>query len=87
MLEVQDTGAGIPPDVQERLFDPFFTTKSSGTGLGLSIAIRILEKHNGTLQFQTTPGHGTTFGVVLPIPAAKSSVAGEAPSAPPSLAA
>jgi signal transduction histidine kinase len=66
VLEVQDTGTGIPADVQERLFDPFFTTKAAGTGLGLSIAMRILERHGGTLLFQTAPGRGTTFGVVLP---------------------
>ncbi len=67
VLEVQDTGAGISAEVQERLFDPFFTTKPAGTGLGLSIAMRILERHGGTLQFQTAPGSGTTFGVVLPV--------------------
>ncbi|MHA3772584.1 two-component system sensor histidine kinase NtrB [Verrucomicrobiota bacterium sgz303538] len=69
VLEVEDTGAGIPAEVQERLFDPFFTTKPSGTGLGLSIAARIVEKHGGTLRFQTRPGHGTTFGLILPLSA------------------
>ncbi len=68
VLEIQDTGAGIPAELQDRLFDPFFTTKSVGTGLGLSIAIRILELHGGTLQYETVPGLGTTFGVVLPKP-------------------
>jgi len=68
VIEVSDTGGGIPPEIQERLFDPFFTTKSAGTGLGLSIAMRIVERHGGTLQFQTAPGSGTTFGVVLPLP-------------------
>jgi signal transduction histidine kinase len=67
VLEVQDTGGGIPVEVQERLFDPFFTTKPAGTGLGLSIAMRIVERHGGTLQFQTAPGAGTTFRLVLPI--------------------
>src|SRR5205807_306240 len=43
-LEVEDTGRGIPPEVQARLFDPFFTTKASGTGLGLAIAERISQK-------------------------------------------
>jgi signal transduction histidine kinase len=66
ILEVADTGKGIPPEVEKRLFDPFFTTKESGTGLGLSIAARIVEKHGGTLQYQTRVGQGTTFGVVLP---------------------
>ncbi len=66
ILEVADTGSGIPAEVQKRLFDPFYTTKPAGTGLGLSIAMRILEKHRGTLQFQTEAGRGTTFGLVLP---------------------
>ena len=66
ILEVQDTGKGIGPEVAKRLFDPFFTTKDTGTGLGLPIAARIVEKHGGTLQYQTQPGRGTTFGVVLP---------------------
>jgi len=66
ILEVIDTGKGIPPEVQERLIDPFFTTKESGTGLGLSIAARIVEKHGGALQYQTEANRGTTFGIVLP---------------------
>jgi signal transduction histidine kinase len=66
-FEVEDTGGGIPLDVQKRLFDPFFTTKPSGTGLGLSIAARIVEKHGGALGFQTRAGKGTTFRVILPI--------------------
>ncbi|MBI4623183.1 MAG: hypothetical protein HY736_08195 [Verrucomicrobia bacterium] len=66
ILEVEDTGKGIPPDVQQRLFDPFFTTKPSGTGLGLAIAARIVDKHGGALQFKTRANHGTTFGIVLP---------------------
>lgn len=65
-LEVEDTGRGIPPEVQARLFDPFFTTKASGTGLGLAIAERIAQKHGGSLQFRTQVGRGTTFSVVLP---------------------
>jgi len=66
ILEVADTGKGIPPDVQKRLFDPFFTTKEGGTGLGLSIAARIVEKHGGLLQYQTQVNRGTVFGIVLP---------------------
>ena len=67
VLEVTDTGKGILPDVEKRLFDPFFTTKEAGTGLGLSIAARIVEKHGGALEYQTRPGYGTTFGIVLPV--------------------
>jgi signal transduction histidine kinase len=66
ILEVSDTGKGIPPDVEKRLFDPFFTTKDTGTGLGLSIAARIIEKHGGALQYQTQVNRGTVFGIVLP---------------------
>ena len=66
VLEVSDTGKGIPPEVERRLFDPFFSTKDGGTGLGLPIAARIVERHGGMLEYQTRPGHGTTFGVVLP---------------------
>jgi signal transduction histidine kinase len=66
VLEVSDTGKGISTEAQRRLFDPFFSTKETGTGLGLPIAARIVEKHGGLLEYQTQPGHGTTFGVVLP---------------------
>lgn len=66
VLEVADTGKGISPEVEKRLFDPFFTTKDAGTGLGLPIAARIVEKHGGSLSYQTQVGHGTTFGIVLP---------------------
>jgi signal transduction histidine kinase len=66
VLEVTDTGKGIPVEVQKRLFDPFFTTKDNGTGLGLSIAARIVQKHGGLLQYQTRVNQGTTFDIVLP---------------------
>ena len=66
VLEVTDTGGGIPPEVEARLFDPFFTTKCRGTGLGLPIAARIVEKNGGMLQYQTRLCHGTTFSIVMP---------------------
>ena len=66
ILEVADTGRGIPPQIEKRLFDPFFTTKEAGTGLGLSIAMRIIDKCGGVLQYQTQVGRGTTFGIALP---------------------
>ncbi|MGC9940871.1 MAG: ATP-binding protein [Verrucomicrobiota bacterium] len=66
ILEVADNGKGITPEIEKRLFDPFFTTKDTGTGLGLSIAASIIQKHGGTLQYQTQVHHGTTFGIVLP---------------------
>jgi len=67
ILEVCDTGKGIPPEVEKRLFDPFFTTKEKGTGLGLAIAARMVEMNGGTLQYQTRMDYGSTFGIVLPI--------------------
>lgn len=66
VLEVEDTGSGISPDVEERLFDPFFSTKDNGTGLGLPIAAKIIEQHKGTLDFETRPGDGTVFRITLP---------------------
>lgn len=67
ILEVEDNGAGISPEVQKRLFDPFYTTKPTGTGLGLSIAARIVEQHGGALRYKTEVGRGTTFGVIVPL--------------------
>lgn len=67
VLEVEDSGKGITPEAQKRLFDPFFTTKPSGTGLGLSIAARILEKHEGSLEYQPAPIRGSIFRLLLPI--------------------
>jgi signal transduction histidine kinase len=67
VIDVADTGKGIPPEVQKRLFDPFFTTKEAGTGLGLPIAARIVGKHGGIIQYQTEPNRGTTFSIVLPL--------------------
>lgn len=55
ILEVADTGKGIPLDVQKRMFDPFFSTKAAGTGLGLSISERIVEKHGGLIQYGLHP--------------------------------
>ena len=66
VLEVSDTGKGMPLETQKRLFDPFFTTKENGTGLGLSIASRIVQKHGGVLEYQTQVKRGTTFGIILP---------------------
>lgn len=69
-LRIGDTGTGIPADVQDRVFDPFFTTKEVGRGTGQGLAIAhsiIVEKHGGTITFDTEPGKGTTFVIRLPI--------------------
>ncbi len=65
-LRLEDTGRGIPPDVQAHIFDPFFTTKKDGTGLGLVHARRIVEQHSGTLRCESEPGRGTTLVIRLP---------------------
>jgi signal transduction histidine kinase len=70
IIEIQDTGTGIPEEVRPRIFERFFTTKRQGrgTGQGLAIAKRIVEElHGGRLWFETELGRGTTFFVDLPI--------------------
>jgi signal transduction histidine kinase len=66
IVDIADTGAGMPVEIQKRLFDPFFTTKEHGTGLGLPIAARIIEKHGGAIEYRTAPNKGTTFSIILP---------------------
>jgi PAS domain S-box-containing protein len=68
VVEISDTGVGIPPELKERIFDPFFTTKPMGvgTGLGLSICQGIVASLHGEITVESTPGKGTTFRVSLP---------------------
>jgi PAS domain S-box-containing protein len=68
-IRIQDTGSGIPENIQSRIFDPFFTTKEigKGTGQGLSIARSVIvDKHGGSIHFETEEGKGTTFIIRLP---------------------
>jgi signal transduction histidine kinase len=67
VVEVQDNGSGIEPDVQSRIFDPFFTTKAvgEGTGLGLDTSMRVIKKHHGEIEVRSAPGE-TVFRVVIP---------------------
>jgi signal transduction histidine kinase len=66
-LRVEDTGAGIPPEIAARVFEPFFTTKHTGTGLGMTISRRIVEQHGGGLVLESTPGAGTHVVLRLPL--------------------
>ena len=68
VLEVQDTGTGIPDEIVGSVFEPFFTTKEGdqGTGLGLSVVHGIVEQHGGTIDFESQAGVGTCFRVRLP---------------------
>jgi len=68
-ISIQDTGSGIPENIQNKIFDPFFTTKElgKGTGLGLSIVYDIIQQHKGEIQMQSELGKGTNFTIILPI--------------------
>jgi signal transduction histidine kinase len=75
VITIGDTGSGIPADIQARIFDPFFTTKGVGKGTGQGLAIAraiVVDKHKGTLTFETEPGVGTTFRICVPIAGASS---------------
>jgi two-component system NtrC family sensor kinase len=69
MIEVSDTGDGIAEENKDKLFDPLFTTKpiGEGTGLGLSIVKKIIEKHQGRIEFESVLNHGTSFRFYFPI--------------------
>jgi signal transduction histidine kinase len=65
-LTVTDTGAGIAPELQEKIFSDFFTTKPDGTGLGLSIVRRMVMDLDGTIALESEPGRGSRFVIELP---------------------
>ena len=66
LVEFADEGAGMSSEHLPRVGEPFFTTKPGGTGLGVAIAQRIVERHGGTLAFESAPGRGTVARVSLP---------------------
>ena len=70
-IEVRDQGTGIPPEVRDKVFNLYFTTKKSGSGIGLAMTYRVLQLHNGALDFVTEMGRGTTFRLVLPLAESK----------------
>ncbi len=74
-VRVQDDGVGIAPADLERIFDLYFTTRAQGSGIGLSMVYRIVQLHDGEIEVESTPGHGSTFRVLLPC-------AGATPPAP-----
>jgi len=69
IIKIQDNGCGIPEENLNTIFNPFFTTKDvgTGTGLGLSISYAIIEKHDGSIDVESTVGVGTTFTITMPI--------------------
>ncbi len=68
LITVEDTGVGIPKEIQQKIFDPFFTTKDTGkgTGLGLAMAWGIVKQHKGYILVDSTPGEGSRFKIYLP---------------------
>ena len=66
MVEVSDTGPGIPPEIQPSLFKPYFSTKARGTGMGLALTEKLVGQHGGRIDFRTGPG-GTTFCIAIPL--------------------
>jgi signal transduction histidine kinase len=73
LMEVHDTGAGIPPEQLPHIFEKFYqadnqhSTRAPGSGLGLAIAKQIVDAHGGTISCESTPGLGTTFSIVMPV--------------------
>ncbi len=66
VIEVSDTGVGVPDEYREKMFTPFFTTKDTGVGLGLAYVKDNVEAHGGTVRYTATPGEGTTFTIRIP---------------------
>ena len=68
LIEVSDTGPGIPTDIADKIFDPFFTTKETGkgTGLGLSTVYGVIRQMEGVITLDTAPGKGAVFRIFLP---------------------
>ncbi len=68
-ITVADTGKGIPPENKQKIFQLFFTTRPGGSGIGLASAFRIVQLHNGSIDFTSEVGRGTTFRIELPLAA------------------
>jgi signal transduction histidine kinase len=72
-IAFSDTGSGIPEAIRDKVFEPFFTTKAVGRGTGQGLAISrtiVVDKHGGSLTFETEMGRGTTFWITLPVSSA-----------------
>jgi signal transduction histidine kinase len=66
-LRISDSGSGIQPELRDKIFRLYFTTKKEGSGIGLAMTFRIVQLHDGTIDFHSEPGQGTTFLIRLPI--------------------
>jgi PAS domain S-box-containing protein len=65
-VNISDEGAGVPPDIREKIFNLYFSTKGKGSGIGLAMTFRVVQLHNGTIDFTSEPGKGTTFRLRFP---------------------
>jgi signal transduction histidine kinase len=65
-IQIRDQGTGIPPEIRDKIFNLYFTTKKSGSGIGLAMSYRVLQLHNGSLEFESQPGQGSTFHLRFP---------------------
>ena len=63
---VEDNGPGIPPELRDKVFQLYFTTKAKGSGIGLAMTYRAVQLHNGTIDFLSEDGRGTTFRLQFP---------------------
>jgi signal transduction histidine kinase len=73
VVEIEDSGPGVPPELKEQIFNPFVTTRKSGVGLGLAIVSKIVDAHGGSLKLVSEPGHGACFRVEFPVAAPQTS--------------
>jgi two-component system, NtrC family, sensor histidine kinase HydH len=69
MVDVEDSGPGVPPELKEQIFNPFVTTKKTGVGLGLAIVSKIVDAHGGSVKLVNPPHHGACFRVTFPVAA------------------
>jgi signal transduction histidine kinase len=66
VVAISDEGGGIPPEIRDKIFNLYFSTKGKGSGIGLAMTFRVVQLHNGTIDFTSEPGRGTTFRLRLP---------------------
>ena len=66
-IEVRDRGRGIPPEIRDKIFNLYFTTKPKGSGIGLAMTYRVMQLHNGAVEYETAEGQGTTFLLRFPL--------------------
>jgi signal transduction histidine kinase len=67
VIEIGDTGPGIPPEIRDKIFSAFFTTKARGTGLGLAVVKKVMDRHGGRVELDSAVGQGTTFRLFIPV--------------------